>query len=604
MPLTQDQARSLLTKAKASKPSLTADEARSLLSEANRRVDSQPQAQVEQGPQRNTIQNAVDYLGLGTIASNIGALGLAGQGDRTTEVSQKATQIYKQSQDLINQAKIEKDPAKKTALLNRSRAIMQGSEANMNKFQEDLAQKQMAAGVSEADLQRGQGEFLARRGLGQTAELASFLVPGKLAGQGLTAGARIAGAAGTGALAGGLQGLASAGREAENFGEGAGRVVTGSLIGGVLGAGLQGIGEVGKKIFAKGTPKEAINLSDRLNETKRVIREGEATLPDKLRASQFLKYKNKQNDLINETEVARVLDDIGMQYKSTDQLESKAGQLAQALQNVKKSSLATQKGTIDVSKTPEIFMAEASKSFENPTKLKKMFYGIVKQSSNIQNLDGADMVSADKLASELGKEARLYYGAWQRNGDPINQHLYMGFNNAKNAIRDQIDTNFAANISFTPEALQRVSKFSPDLAKAIESKALGMADINYIQAMLNNAGRLAKDTTIALKGAGQQVLGGKGVINIPLFSQVANVAGQGLDVLLSPAQAAVRTQTAQGLANIPNILENLGATGTNVTGKVLQSAVKAKPIVPSAVSALQRMIDLENKSKLEKKQLR
>lgn len=529
---------------------------------------------------RTGFQKVADFGGVKTTTGNVGVLGFLGQGKVTESAGASASASFQTANTLTQLAKKETNPQKKKQLLDQARAIMEGSAQEMDTFQQDLSKRQDVARISEKEIERGPEQFALRRGVGQSAELAALLMPftkeARAAQAALklgTAGQRIAQAGVTGATTGGLQGLAGATREDDNFGDGAARVATSTAIGGVTGMAMQAAGEGLRALAQKFKPPQKISqtskdLSDKINETKRVIKEGEQTNADQLRSTQFLKYKNKDNALINEVEVARILDDIEMQYGSTDQLRTRSPQLARAIQNVKEQSLKNQGGKIDVSEVVRIYDDEVSKSLMQKADTKKIFRGIVGGVSDIQGLDGTDPVKADNLASELGNEARKYFKQWQKTGDPAAEHMYRALNNSKNYIRDQIDNQFAQSIDFTPQQIEQVAKYSPKLAQAIQDKALSMADMNYIQAMLFNASSLAKDTAYALSGAGQQVLGGKPVLNIPILSQAGDVVGQAADVVTQPLKAGMRTQTAKVLAGGSNLLGNILGGGRNMASGI------------------------------------
>lgn len=553
-------------------------------------------------PEQSLLESAANIIAPAT--SQLGRLLGTGAGQFSPEyraAEQSTQQAEAMRQQLVERAARETDPQKKALLVN----TILSSGQNLTDAEKQLVSGfQQTTGLTDKQMQMSPAEFAGRQAVSVGSEVGSYLLPGGQV-KGATALQRVGQAALRGAGTGALSGLGSAAREAENFGEGASRIATGAAVGAVVGAGLQGAGETIKKVFPKGTSPEAIDLSERINETKRAIKEGDVTIQDRLRSSQFLKYKNKSNDLINEVEVARILDDVDLKYNSTDQLGNKAKNLATALENVKINSLKSQGGKIDVSEASNIFYRDASRSLKSKTELDKLLKGIVRESTDIQGLKGADPVDANKLASDLGKEARLYYAQWQRTGDPAAQHLYLGLNNAKNYIRDQIDTKFSSSITYTPEQLAAISKLSPKLAKAVQDKTISMADINYIQAMMNNANSLAKDTTLALSGAGQQVLSGKGMINIPILSQVSGVVGQGADVLLSPLQALTRTQTARGTAGLVDLLGRGASTVGNISSTALKEAAgKPAVAVNPALSAIQRMIQKEQESKQERKLLK
>lgn len=225
---------------------------------------------------RTGFQKATDIAGLKSTIGNIGVLGFLGQGGRTEQAGQASSQAFQQSQQLIQQAKKETNPQKKKQLLDQARAIMQGSAQEMDTFQQDLSKRQDVARISEKEIERGDGQFAWRRALGQSAELASWLLPSAttgsrvfakgsgVVGQALfpklaTAGGRIGQAATKGAITGGLLGAAESTREADTLAEAGIRTGLGGVAGGVTGAAMQGVFEGGRWMIdkLKGPAKEA-----------------------------------------------------------------------------------------------------------------------------------------------------------------------------------------------------------------------------------------------------------------------------------------------------------------------------------------------------------
>lgn len=231
MPLTQDQAKSLLTKAKERNPDLTRDQAKLLLSEANRRVpNTQPQ------DNRSTPQKIADFLGLSTLARGAQAAGSLLVEAVSPDVAQARVaqqQAEQLRQQVAQRARTETNPELQQLL---QRSVLSGGENLANISQQQATEFAQNAGISPQEQQIGLGEFIGRRAAGSLAEAGSYLIPG---GSASTAGARITQAAGRGALVGGLQGLAGATREAETLGEGITQTSLGALVGAGTGAALQ-----------------------------------------------------------------------------------------------------------------------------------------------------------------------------------------------------------------------------------------------------------------------------------------------------------------------------------------------------------------------------
>ena len=559
------------------------------------------------------IQKVADFLGLGntqrTGSSILENVGPSSVGKRTDVEGSRSMAAYNKSNELIKLAKQEKDPVKKAALIEQSRQIMQGSSVASDQFSQQLDQSQVNQGIGDRELSMSNLEFAGRRGAGTAAEVGSYILPGAATGaRAATAGGRIAQGAIQGAISGGLQGVAGSAKEADTLGEAGLRTLLGTAAGTGMGAATTGAGELATKAFKPKPGTAEFDLSSKLNVTKQAKREGKLSAADRIRGSQFLKYKNKGNSQVNEAEVARVLDDIGLNYNNTDQLPSVSRSVSSGLQDIKTSSLGTQKGSIDVAPIAEIYKKQANRAILPKGEADRIFNGLVQNSVGPQGLKGASPLKADQLASEIGKEASVYYSASRdisgRVVDPAKDHIYQGLNAAKNYIRDQIDEKFASNISATPEQISIISRYSPKLAKAIQNKSISMGDLNYIQAMLIRSGELAADTSQAFMGAGQSVMGGRAAGGIPFVSQGLDVVNQAVDVAVSPLKSLIRTQTAKSLSSVPNLLSQIASLPSKSVGAVSKAGLDAKPyVINPSVAALQRMIDKENKSKQSVKRL-
>ncbi len=67
---------------------------------------------------------------------------------------------------------------------------------------------------------------------------------------------------------------------------------------------------------------------------------------------------------------------------------------------------------------------------------------------------------------------------------------------------------------------------------------------------MSNASSLAKDTNIALMGAGKSVLDKNIISNIPVIGQVTDVANQAIDVITNPLKANVRSGTSKLVSSL------------------------------------------------------
>ncbi len=408
-----------------------------------------------------------------------------------------------------------------------------------------------------------QGKTQATKALpGFVTDISLAALGGKIP-QAATAGGRIGQAAVTQGARGATTGLALSQEGQELQG-----TAIGGLTGATLGAALQGGAEIlksGSKKLQDYAAKKAVekaqtgDLSDKISQIKLKSRSGESTLQDKIRSGEFLKYKNKSNSLIDQDEVAKVLDATKLKYKSTNDLSGQANKLSAAIQEGKEVALADMEKNgvlIDVANASKPYDDVISSSMVDNAKAKKVFDGLVKITTG-EDLNGISPLKADKIASEIGNEARTYYKAsFDAQGNVTNvdnYKMYQALNAAKNYIRDQIDTS-GAEIAFSKVAnnasIQKIKELAPALYDSLVKNKISLADANYIQAMMSNASSLAKDTNIALMGAGKSVLDKNIISNIPVIGQVTDVANQAIDVITNPLKANVRSGTSKLVSSL------------------------------------------------------
>jgi len=545
MPITQDQARALLTKAKAQKPDLTPEEAKSLLAKANSRLD-QPAApqQQTQTPQRQGWQKVADFLGLGSTASNIGSLGLAGQAGRTQQAGEASGQAFEQAQALTRQAKsLPRGSQEQIKLLDQARAIMQGSEQQMGEFQQDLAQRQAVAGVSEADLGRGQGEFLARRAGGQSAELASWMLPGKMATQGVAAGARIGQAAMRGGVSGALQGAAGATRTAEEAGEAAGQIGVSALLGAGTGAVIQGVLETPQaaREFWNKTAKKLGNKAEDVYM---------GTLKQNIKDQKFYKQFGGERQVAKEAAANKLpntkdglisyLDDYGQEYN-----KKVASTIAKTEHKGQQIDLdAVKKKAIEIVKKDQGADQTIIDAAENWLKSNDKIY------SGKTSLEGAN---------------RLRIGLDKTTGGKLAEEISQGPTAIKKALATVLRNEFKTTV---PELRPFIRKYQlvAGLSEAMQKEPkIGLTEI-----------------------LGASVTSG----GITAFNPLTAAAG-------ALVTKAIRSPGVKRAITTPVIRE---AT-RSVAPSVVRSAINASPVVNPMLSALQRAIDKERESKQSTRKL-
>lgn len=111
---------------------------------------------------------------------DVGELAVGGIGisKKQALASKRSDEIFEESQDLIRQARVEKDPDRKKALLDQSREL-DFSGSNISRELEEANQKLIErANISEEDFRRSNLEFAARRGGAASVEQFALLAPG------------------------------------------------------------------------------------------------------------------------------------------------------------------------------------------------------------------------------------------------------------------------------------------------------------------------------------------------------------------------------------------------------------------------------------------
>jgi len=307
MALTEEQTRQLLDAAK--RRGLTREQAREVLIKENQRLSSSQRvsapALVKEKEVLSTAQRIAKPLGLGTTVENIQTLILSPFVSAANRGARKnIDNLMRQSQEISAQIRQETDPQRKQQLIEQSRQIGRQMEG----VSQDIGRKTEVArqlyGVDEKDLEMEGAEFASRRGIGQTAELASFVVPQTKALQvarGTSPLSRIGISALAGSATGGLQGVAKASREAESAQDVVGDVLTGAVVGGATGAAIQGAFETPEQIRRafQGLDKK-LGISNRLEDLYI------STLKENIRDKKFIKQAGGEKEVFKDAIKLRI----------------------------------------------------------------------------------------------------------------------------------------------------------------------------------------------------------------------------------------------------------------------------------------------------------
>lgn len=542
MPLTESEAKILIEKAKERRPNLTRDEAKAILLEANRRVGAskQPEMDIGEGFFKN-LQKVGDVTGYGTTARNLGLLTLIGQGSVGRQQDQKNTEAFQRSQEFIKQAKQETDPKKKSQLLARADMEMKMAEVGQKAFETDLAWRQGAGDIRERDIEKP-GQFVARRTAGQMAEIGQTALPGALNLPGATAGQRIISAGARGATAGGLQGVSRASIDADTAGEALGTILGGATIGGIAGAGIQ-TGFEGLT-YAGNKIK---NLTGDMR--KKAINWYESTQKKNIKNQKFVKKYGGIEKVMNDS----------MKYELSpykDGLQAQFNDYQPEFQDIMDETIERMN-----KKGVRMNVADAFKQVEKEV---------------------LDDLSYDKT---LQKSAQNWFNANKHykqmtNVSPVNvRETYINLNKKAGELVTQ-DTFGAdrARKAFAQELTKRFKMFATDEGRDAIQKYWLMSGL------LDAYQKEPKFGIVEFAGAGASP--GTGPMNI--------IEMLGMKAIRSPG---LKRQASQFVyKNAPN-----------VAGTINQKSANIKPVefvVDPMVSALQRMIDKENESKVSNKLLK
>lgn len=503
------------------------------------------QSVITPSDKRSGAQKVADFMGLGTTLKNINTIvGTPIVASRTNEFAKTSGDAFKQSQELIKQAKLEKDPAKKKALIDQSRQIMQAVDTEG--FNQRLQKDQETMGITEADLGRSNTEFALRRGAGQTAELASYVLPGAVGGPTSKISQRVLQAGAKGAIAGGLQGTAGAATESENLSDATGRIAGGTVAGAVTGAVLQGVLET-PQIAKEWWNKTAKSLGPKAKELYAT------TLKQNIADKKFYKQAGGIDKVIDEASamklpntkngITKYLEDYGPEFEK------------KVVSEINKT--ANKGKTIDLDSAVSRAKAVIKKEY------------------------GADQTILDAADNWFNANKKIYSGKTSLNGS---NNLRKGLDRTVGGqLTQEINQGAAAAKKAMATILRNDFKtLVPELKPAIRKYQIvsGLANAMKVEPVAG----LAEGSAAAAAAAAGSVLGGPAAILSALAGYGASIASR------SPG---LKRMATTGIMN-----EARRAAPT-----VVRSAINASPVINPAISALQRAIDNTRKSKTNKEVL-
>lgn len=535
MPLTADQATSLLIKAKKQKPDLTPVEAKAILAEGNKRIDAQT------SDTRDPLQKVADFMGLGNtvktlkigLQTPVASAGISNQ-------DEKSKDLFKQSQSLIKLAMQEKDPIKKQALLDQSRQLDQSINQTGERANRLADIVQQGGQITPSEMNMTNGEFALRRGGATALEVGSYLVPG--AGEAGTIGGRLINAGVRGVESGALQAAAGASKESTNPLDALLRIGSGGVVGGITGSLVQGVLEtpqiakefwssMGKKLTPKAKNLYASTLKENIADQKFIKQYG--GLDNVISDAQKYEAANTKNG------VTKQLEEYGPKYNDminaeTDRLQSlgKRINLARAFKNAQ---------------------ATVEREFGHDATL-------LSQAKNWFKANGAKYKNSTNALPKTANELRKSFD--KKVGDVLTADAAPA-DAARKAFATELRKEFKSQVSQqTKDAIQKYQLLS-GLSKAMRKEPI--------------AG-LAEGTTAAAGAAAGSLLGGPMALLSALGGYGASVAARSPGLKRGISQGIIRA----GQAEVP---------------KIVRSAINSSPVVNPAVAALQRVIDKQNKYK-------
>jgi hypothetical protein len=427
----------------------------------------------------NTIADTIFDVFLGRTRDVVNTVtGIPGVNRETVRNAAETDRLFSQSQDLIRQARAEKDPIKKQELLEQSRNL--DSQASM--ISDEMEQKRQdymfKAGITEDDMDRSNLEFATRRGAGMAGELFALAAPGAKELKALSGAAKTANifqkmvASGiVGGVVGGTYGLTDPnikGDITENLKEGtmsaAKAFVTAAVLAGAIEIGKEGL-KFGGKVLKSITPK-----------------------PKEIFRSAF-GIQGKINARIKPEETAQELAEMGI-FGDFDDLERVGGEVTGAnglLPKINRDALAKVKTPIRVDEaltaarnqagapTPAVLDSEKKKILSHIS-------SIVRSGDKPGQAQALDVFDAIKALEDEGYRYINSSTALTPN-IPNEQkgEIYLAAADELVAMIDktQVDENVIQAFK-SPEVIERLKKISPKLAnKFVNAKS--MSDLRAIQ---------------------------------------------------------------------------------------------------------------------------
>jgi hypothetical protein len=505
------------------------------------------QAVITPGDTRSGLQKVSDFMGLGNVTKTATmALQTPVAGAGITKQDEKSKNLFAQSQALIKQAKLEKDPAKKKALLDQSRQLDQGIDIAGQRAVELGNIVKEGGQITDREMGMSNGEFALRRGGATALEVGSYMLPGAVGGPTASIRNRIVQGGAKGAVSGGLQGASNASTDSESILDALARTGTGAAVGAVTGAVLQGVLET-PQAAKEWWNRTAKNLGPKAKEVYA------STLKENIADKKFYKQAGGVDKVIDEASALKL---PNTKNGMTKYLEEYGPEFERTV-------------TQEINKT------------SNKNKVIDLDNVVARAKAILKKEYGADQTILDSADNWIKTNSKIYSGKTSLNGSnnlrkgldktvggQLTQEINQGATAAKKAIATILRNDFK---TLVPELKPAIRKYQlvAGLTNAMKKEPItGLAEVG----------------TSATAAALGSMYGGPAAI-------LSALGGLGLGT-------AIRSPGLKRAATTGIMNEARRAAPT-----VVRSAINASPVINPAIAAMQRALDNTRKAKTNKEKL-
>ena len=526
----------------------------------------------EEPVKRSGFEKVTDFFAK-TTSDTVSAIkeGI-GHRKRVSQANDEITQLQERNKEIIAEAKSTSNPLRKAELLEESRAISTRVGQVADEVEHGEKQFLMSADISEKDIERGNGQFAVRRGVGTALEVGAMLAPGTKeaksllkVGQAARGGERLARGAASGAITGTLGSGSRAAVEADTIQDAASQVVKGAAAGASIGALTNFVLGKRPQTAAKAMQeKQKTIYNDLANDTtissrrSKDLFKSQFNVPDKVaRRAQF----DKRSEELIKHGVGGNMDDM---IATSDYVTGRDGVLSnihkQAIKSIGKdvdSNVALDAAKKAIEEASEIDSNEANR-------ITKFISSRLKPAGKVGTTSAVDAFDLVRELEATGYQYLNSSTALTPNiGSEQKGKIYIA---AANALKDQID-----DITFqegtlsrfkTPENINAMKLVSNRLATQFKN-AKSSSDLRRIQAPFVTLRQMANitvdkaNTPFSNLGRQSQSLS---LTKLPFqLAQKAAESPTGRKVTVGLSAAADRASTGR----VAEFLKKLGLAGAS-----------------------------------------